>query len=87
MNNSNIINIQLPEEKSSICERILSSLPDWFGIPESITEYTRQVKELPFWGYAINDQIVGFVALEQYNSQIAEVIVMGILPWDLNHKW
>ena len=37
-----------PGKKTGIANRILRSLPRWFGIEEAIVEYVESVKELPF---------------------------------------
>ena len=36
-------------EKEQACREILSSLPDWFGNPESVGEYAASCRELPVW--------------------------------------
>lgn len=40
--------IQQQGQKSEICDQILRSLPDWFGIESSIREYVEDVEPLPF---------------------------------------
>lgn len=68
-----------PERKSEICNSILRTLPNWFGIEASIIDYSNQVKEMPFYS-AINDgNPIGFVAIKEHNAYTAEVCVMGIL--------
>ena len=66
-------------EKSAICNDILRALPDWFGIEESIIDYVKQVKTMPFYVAYKHDKAVGFVALKLHNSYTAEVCVMGVL--------
>lgn len=36
-------------EKEYICMKILSALPNWFGIESSIVEYTNEVKNHSFF--------------------------------------
>jgi GNAT superfamily N-acetyltransferase len=67
------------DEKSHICNDILRSLPEWFGIEASIVDYVEQVRELPF--YAVFDGVkpIGFVAIKIHSEFTAEVCVMGVL--------
>jgi len=67
------------EQKSSICEKILRALPNWFGVEEAILEYTKITKEMPFYAVFIDDIPIGFVALKVHNKYTAEVCVMGVL--------
>lgn len=56
---------EIHQDKSKICRDILQSLPEWFGIPESIDEYIEGVKELTMLvakDHASN--IIGFIALK-----------------------
>lgn len=66
-------------EKAAICDRILHSLPEWFGIEQSILEYVEKVGAMPFYAAAADDDIIGFVALLEHNPYTAEICVMGIL--------
>lgn len=65
--------------KSTICENILHALPNWFGIEESIIEYSSITKEMPFYAIYDNNLPVGFVAIKVHNSYTCEVCVMGVL--------
>lgn len=66
-------------EKSIICNNILKSLPNWFGIESSIADYREKVKEQQFYAAFENDKPIGFAALKIHNPYTAEVYVMGIL--------
>jgi len=68
-----------PDEKSAICDAILRALPSWFEIEESIVDYARQVKVMPFYAAYSDEGAVGFVALKIHNQYTAEVCVMGVL--------
>lgn len=41
-----IIKIDDPQEKNQICEKILRSLPQWFGIESAILDYIKDVQGL-----------------------------------------
>ena len=61
------------------CEDILRSLPDWFGIEESIVEYARDVERMDTYLYLVSGQPVGFLTLHRHNDHSAEIHVMGVL--------
>ena len=77
-----MINVRLIENenlKEEVCNDILRKLPNWFGIEESIVEYTMDSKDMIFYGAYDKDIPIGFVALKIHNEYTAEVYVMGIL--------
>jgi len=74
-----IVAITDKEEKGIICERILRALPNWFGVEESIIDYVKTTKEMPFYAVYNGSEPVGFVAIKIHNRYTAEVCVMGIL--------
>lgn len=76
----NIIKIRQPLQKSAICDSILQSLPNWFGIQESIADYVKGVKDKSFYAAFDNKgQVIGFVSIKLHNKYTAEIYVMGIL--------
>ena len=82
--------IELPDTKAEIAERILTALPDWFGIPESTRDYIEKSRKLPFWAAfpAVScsqetentGAALGFIVLKETSPDTAEIYVMGILP-------
>ena len=72
------------DAKSSICNEILRTLPNWFGIEASIVDYVEKVRIMPFYAALKYDKIIGFVALKIHNLFTAEVCVMGVLQE--NHR-
>ena len=75
------------------CEAILRSLPEWFGIEESILEYRRDLEAMetflavtaagaagktPKEGARPLEGTVGFITLNQHNASTAEIHVMGV---------
>ena len=78
---SNIIinEITLAEKKSVICNSVLKTLPNWFGIPESIADYAAGVRDKPFYAIFDRDSAVGFVSVKVHNPYTAEIYVMGIM--------
>ena len=66
------------KEKSNICNTILRSLPNWFGIEESIVEYVSGVASYPFYCAFHNNTPAGFVSILPHNPHTAAIYVMGI---------
>ena len=62
------------------CTFILRSLPDWFGIEESILEYERNLASLDGYVTEVNATIVGFVGLKRYGEYAIEIDIIGIKP-------
>lgn len=67
-------------EKSAVCMPILRTLPDWFGLEESLVHYSAEIDSSPtFLAYHAED-VIGFISLKQHNLYSAEVNVMGVVP-------
>lgn len=67
------------EAKEKISSKILSDLPEWFGIPESTQEYVKHSREMPFWADIEDGVARGFIALKETSPYTAEVYVIGVL--------
>lgn len=74
-----VMEITNSDQKSEICNKILRSLPQWFGIESAIVDYVRDVQKMETWAAQIDNEIVGFVSLAKHSEQSAEVHVMGVL--------
>jgi ribosomal protein S18 acetylase RimI-like enzyme len=70
--------LEVFSDKKKICQGVLDDLPDWFGIPESVDAYVRTVEDLSMFGFALDDQIVGFISLKEHNKFVAEAYVLGV---------
>ena len=70
----------LDDDKPAVCERILRSLPGWFGIEASILQYARDVATMPVLAACTGPEVVGFVALHRRTPATTEIHVMGVLP-------
>ena len=67
-------------ERSSVCMPILRSLPDWFGLEESLVHYSAEIDNLPTFLAYNAANVVGFVSLKLHNPYSADVYVMGVVP-------
>jgi ribosomal protein S18 acetylase RimI-like enzyme len=76
-----IIEIADPAQKSAHAEKILRSLPEWFGNENSILEYIKGVADLPLWMAADEDgNCVGFLSVKIHYGHTGDIYVCGILP-------
>lgn len=57
----------------SDCEAILRSVPEWFGIEESLLEYVRNTAELPTFVVREGDRILGFMSLRRHFAHAWEI--------------
>ena len=64
--------------KAPLCEPILRSLPDWFGIEEAIVHYSAEIDRLPTFVACDTERVLGFVSLKQHNPFSAELYVMAV---------
>ena len=69
-----VVEVDLPAERSRLCEHVLRDLPDWFGIEEATVAYISDVAALPT--FAIGDDAL--LSLKLHTSRAAEVFVMGV---------
>jgi len=70
----------IEQDKAQVCEKILRSLPGWFGIESAIVDYAKDVQAMPMIVACDRSEIVGFLSLNLHNKFTAEIHVMGILP-------
>lgn len=68
--------------KKNVCERILRSLPLWFGIEQAVIEYVETSAWLPMIVSSTdeNETITGFISLRIPFPEAAEIYVMGVIP-------
>jgi ribosomal protein S18 acetylase RimI-like enzyme len=73
-----IVPVTDPLEKSQICEKVLRSLPEWFGIESAILDYIQDVRLLETWA-VMDPEPVGFISLKNHYSKTSEIYVMGLM--------
>ena len=56
----------------------MRSLPEWFGIEESIVGYRRDVEELESLVVRVDDELAGFVTVKRHGDFAAEIVVMAV---------
>ena len=67
-----------PDVKERICRDVLESLPDWFGIPEAIDQFCREVRALRMWVAKSGAEIAGFATVQQHFPVAAELHLIAI---------
>lgn len=60
------------------CEAILRSLPDWFGIEESLAQYVRDLERFPGYVIIASGELVGFLAVRRHFPASAEIHVIAV---------
>jgi len=76
-----VYEVNVPEERSALCERVLRALPDWFGIEEALHGYVSGAARQWLFAARLDGREAGFVALEEHTVCAAELYVMGVYPW------
>ena len=67
-----------PDAKERICRAVLESLPDWFGIPEAIDQFCREVRDLRMWVARKGDEVAGLATLQQHFPAASELHLIAI---------
>lgn len=70
--------IETQSLKTEIASSILRSLPNWFGIEESVCEYITESSRMPFFAAFEDNSAVGFVSIKKNDSYTAEIYVIGV---------
>jgi GNAT superfamily N-acetyltransferase len=60
------------------CDRVLRSLPEWFGIEQSVLDYVESLTTLPGFVAIRGGEVVGFIATKQHTPEAAELHVMAV---------
>lgn len=68
----------LQNGEAEICENILRTLPNWFGIEQAIVNYRQDIEQMETYVAKVNGQIIGFLTLNTHNVYTAEIHVMAI---------
>lgn len=63
-----------------LCEPILRLLPEWFGIEAAISNYVREIEQLPTFLAVSEEQVVGFLSVKHHSKYAAEIYVMAVHP-------
>lgn len=77
------LTVRLREESSgsgSTCRQVLSALPGWFGIEQSVDDYAAVADRTPTVVASVDGWDVGFLTVVRHGPSAAEVHVMGVLP-------
>jgi len=75
------ISIQGPFlEKATLCEPVLRSLPEWFGLEDANQHYLKSIDEMPTFLALDKDEVVGFLTVLQHYPTTAEIYVTGVAP-------
>ncbi len=66
------------DSEADLCEQILRSLPEWFGIEASIVEYRGDIEAMETCVAELAGKVVGFLTLNRHSDYSAEIHVMAV---------
>ena len=66
--------------KSQICEPILRSVPQWFGIEAATLQYVNDIELMPTLLAWSDEELLGFLTLKTHGEKSAEIQVMAVRP-------
>ena len=64
--------------QSSLCEPVLRSLPEWFGIESAILDYIEAIDRMPTFLALDNGRTIGFATICRHFPTAAEIYVMAV---------
>ena len=67
-------------QKVNYGEQILRTLPEWFGIEESLLDYVNSLPKYPFFAAFKNQKCIGFFSGKIHHGRTGEIYVCGIDP-------
>lgn len=59
--------------KERVCEQIMRSLPEWFGIEVAIVQYVKDIERLPTFIAVKDSRSIGFLTIKKHNRFAAEI--------------
>lgn len=65
--------------EAAACEAILHALPDWFGVPESIQGYRKDIESMETLVLGPEGSPRGFLTLKLHGEGAAEIQVMAVM--------
>ena len=65
--------------EACLCEAILRSLPDWFGLEDAIVQYRVDIETMQTIVSVHSEVIVGFLTVREHNPKTAEIQVMAVM--------
>lgn len=65
-------------QRAAEFEAVLRSLPEWFGIEESLLEYAKDTERLPTFALEDGGQVCGFLTLREHFPESWEIHCMAI---------
>lgn len=67
-------------DQATACVAILRTLPQWFGMEQSIIDYGNDIAHLPTFVATTERSVIGFLTLKLHTAYAAEIWVMGVRP-------
>ena len=65
-------------DRESECERVLRTLPNWFGIEPALLMYARDSTTMPTFALVEQNAVVGFITLQEHFASAWEIHCVAI---------
>ncbi len=65
-------------ELGSECEKILRTVPEWFGREQALLNYIKDINMLDTYTAWMSDELVGFISVKYHNKWTAELYVLAV---------
>ena len=79
MKNKTIYQIKGPHKNiGEECEKVLRSLPDWFGIEDAIVEYRQEIDHLDTFYVESDSELIAFFSVKKHFNKSAELYVLAV---------
>lgn len=66
--------------QNTLCDGILRSLPEWFGIESALVRYVSDCERWPTWIAWIDGAPVGFITVHTHFPRAAEIHCIAVAP-------
>lgn len=77
-----LYDIESGRQDPEAVERLLSALPEWFGIQESVSEYVEDARAKPTYLAAdrLSGEVLGVLLLTEHNPRSVEIHLLAVAP-------
>ncbi len=71
---------QIGDDEVHVCQSILRSLPEWFGIDREIIKYCNGLTQYPTYAARSQTDVAGFISLKPIGIKDREIFCMAVAP-------
>jgi ribosomal protein S18 acetylase RimI-like enzyme len=74
------VQIEMGRASAADVERVLGTVPSWFGIPTAVRDYVEYARSSPVWSAEVDDEVVGVLLLRRHSDVSAEIHLLAVEP-------